>query len=275
MKKRVLGVFLVTLLILSSITVGASAKTNKFVKSIIIKKSATIKIPYNKSSKTKSFKVTVKGTGSGKFTAKSSKSSVASVKVSGSYIKVTAKKAGKTTITVTTKDKSSGGKKLSKKMTVKVKKAQDPVVVSMNVLKAYISSDGETDKDGNKYFKKVMDHEGHIFNFWIVYNPKTKIFTFKSESSYFTLKLGKNKTTKYVCELSNGTAETVIDVKNYNRDDDMKFTLITDEDYEPLLSSYVDFAQADLKLLMTASQLCLMESTSFEVMLSDIGFENY
>ncbi len=71
-------------------------------------KKATITIPAAKKTAAKKYKVTVKvaGKASKKFTAKSNKTSVATVKVSGSYIKVTAKKAGKATITVTTKTKT-------------------------------------------------------------------------------------------------------------------------------------------------------------------------
>ncbi len=49
------------------------------------------------------------------------------VKVSGNKIKVTAKKAGKAVITVTTKAKNANGKKLSKKLTLTVKKAKSYV----------------------------------------------------------------------------------------------------------------------------------------------------
>lgn len=93
---------------------------------IKVAKKATVTIPADKKTAAKKFKVTVKvsGKASKTFKAKSSKKSVAAVKVSGSKIKVTAKKAGKAIITVTTKAKNAKGKKLSKKLTLTVKKAK-------------------------------------------------------------------------------------------------------------------------------------------------------
>lgn len=96
----------------------------KYVKSIKVKSKATITIPISKKTVTKTYtvKVKVKGKASKKFTAKSSKKSVATVKVSGKKIKVTARKSGIAKITVKTKGKNKKGKKLSKKLTVTVKK---------------------------------------------------------------------------------------------------------------------------------------------------------
>ncbi len=107
------------------ITISAGAKkAKKYVKSIKVSKKATLTIPAGKSSVSKAFKVTVKvkGKASKKFTAKSSNSSVASVKAKGSKITVTAKKAGTAKIKVTTKAKNKKKKKLSKTLTVTVKK---------------------------------------------------------------------------------------------------------------------------------------------------------
>ncbi len=133
--KQFVSVFLCAVLCLSvfAVNVQAKAKTpKKYVKSISITKKATVTIPANKSKITKSFKVTVKVEGkvSKNFTVKSSKTSVATAKVSGSKVKVTAKKAGKAKITVTTKAKGKSGKKLSKTLTLTVKKA--PVPASIN-----------------------------------------------------------------------------------------------------------------------------------------------
>ena len=125
--KRTLSFLLCVILCCSTFIVSVEAKTKKnYVKSISVKSKATITIPANKKTLTKSYKVTVKAVNKAslKFTAKSGKTSVATVKVSRIYVKVTAKKAGKATITVTTKDKSSKGKKLSKKLVVTVKKAK-------------------------------------------------------------------------------------------------------------------------------------------------------
>lgn len=125
--RQTLSAFLCVLLACSVFGIGAQAKTaKKYVKSIAIAKKATVTIPADKKTAAKSFKVTVKvsGKASKLFTAKSSKTSVASIKVSGSYVKVTAKKVGIAKITVTTKAKNSKGKKLSKSLALTVKKAK-------------------------------------------------------------------------------------------------------------------------------------------------------
>lgn len=104
--KQLISVILCTMLVCSVFVISAQAKDKRnYVKSISIKKKATVTIPANKKKVTKSFKVSVKVNGkvSKKFTAKSNNKSVASVKVSGSTVKVTAKKAGTAKIKVTTK----------------------------------------------------------------------------------------------------------------------------------------------------------------------------
>lgn len=126
--KRIISIILCAALCCSAFVMSAQAKsTKKYVKSISVKKKATVTIPADKKTASKTFKVTVKvsGKASKAFTAKSSKSSVAAVKVSGSKIKVTAKKAGKTKITVTAKAKSEKGKKLKSTLTLTVKKAKN------------------------------------------------------------------------------------------------------------------------------------------------------
>jgi hypothetical protein len=124
--KKLVSVFLCAALCVSAFAICAQAKSaKKYVKSISVVKKATITIPDKKSTTAKSYAVTVKvsGKASKAFTAKSSKTSVATVKVSGSKIKVTAKKEGTAKITVTTKAKSSKRKKLSATLTLTVKKA--------------------------------------------------------------------------------------------------------------------------------------------------------
>lgn len=126
--KRTLSVLLAVILC-STFGISVQAKTaKKYVKSVSVKSKATITIPADKKTTTKSYTVTVKvaGKASKKFTAKSSNASVAAVKVSGRKIKVTAKKAGVAKITVTTKAKNAKGKQLSKKLTVTVKKKVKP-----------------------------------------------------------------------------------------------------------------------------------------------------
>ena len=122
--KRTISVILSAFVIFASFSVTANANAKRYVKSISVKKKATITIPANKKTATKLYKVTVKGKGkaSKKFTVKSNKPSVASVKVAGSKIKVTAKKVGKATITVKTKGKNLKKNKLRKKLVITVKK---------------------------------------------------------------------------------------------------------------------------------------------------------
>ncbi len=124
--KQIISVVLCVLLAVSMLSISASAKkAKKYVKSIKVSKKATLTIPAAKKTVSKSFKVTVKvsGKASKKFTAKSSKPAVASVKVKGSKINVTAKSAGKTVIKVTTKAKNKKKKALTAKLTLTVKKA--------------------------------------------------------------------------------------------------------------------------------------------------------
>ena len=124
--KQFIGVFLCAALCLSAFTLSAQAKTaKKYVKSVSVAKKSTITIPADSKTASKNYKVSVKvvGAASKAFTVKSSKTSVATVKaISGSKIKVTAKKAGTAKITVTTKAKNAKGKKLNAYLTVTVKK---------------------------------------------------------------------------------------------------------------------------------------------------------
>jgi hypothetical protein len=127
MKKalKTLSIVLCVILAFSALTISAGAKSNKkYVKSIKVTKRATIIIPAKSSYSKRAFKVTVKtkGKASKKFTAKSGNNSVASVKVSGKKIIVTAKKAGSAKITLKTKGKSKKKKKLTAKLLVTVKK---------------------------------------------------------------------------------------------------------------------------------------------------------
>lgn len=127
--KSIISVILCAAVCCGALAANAAAKSSGSVRSIKLKSKATVTIPSSKKTLTKAYKVTVKtrGKASKGFTAKSSKPSVADVKVSKGYIKVTAKKAGKAKITVTTKEKNSKGKKLSKKMIITVKKASTSV----------------------------------------------------------------------------------------------------------------------------------------------------
>jgi len=122
--KKALSVMLAAVMILGILVVpstdvqAASKKKGAVTKITTAKKSLSLE-----EGKSKSVKVTVKVTkkASKKFTVKSSSKKVATAKVSGSNVKITAKKAGKATITVTTKDKNKKNKKLSAKIKVTVK----------------------------------------------------------------------------------------------------------------------------------------------------------
>lgn len=128
--KKIISIVLCAVICCSAFVMSASAaktkKAKKYVKYISVKKKAALTIPASKKSITKSFKVTVKvnGKASKKFTAKSGNKIIASVKVKGSYIKVTAKKAGNVKIKVTSKAKGKKNKKLSKILTLTVKKSK-------------------------------------------------------------------------------------------------------------------------------------------------------
>ena len=155
--KSFVSVFLCAVLCVSAVAFSAQAKSKKYVKSISVKSKAEITIPAGKKTAVKSFKVAVKvkGNASKKFTAKSAKPSVAAVKVEKSSIKITAKKAGAAKITVTSKAKNVKGKKLSKTLTVTVKKAAE-------------ENKKEEKEDGFKiYFannKKWSDVKARFFN---------------------------------------------------------------------------------------------------------------
>ena len=127
--KRAVSIVLAAILCCSVYAVNIQAAPVKgYVKSVTMKTKATIVIPADKKSVTKTFKVVVKGKGtfSKKFTAKSGNPSVAKVMVKGNKLLVTAKKAGKAKIVVTTKGKNKKGKKIKKLLVVTVKKAVKP-----------------------------------------------------------------------------------------------------------------------------------------------------
>ncbi len=135
--KKIVSVFLCAVMCCSMFAIGAQAaakKTKNYVKSISVAQKATITIPADKKTLAKNYKVTVKvsGKASKAFTAKSNKTAVAAVKVVGSKIKVTAKKAGTAKITVTTKAKNLKSKKLSKTLTVTVKKKKPVTPASLS-----------------------------------------------------------------------------------------------------------------------------------------------
>ena len=123
--KKLISLMLTVALCSTMVSYVPAKSSKKYVKSISVTKKATIVVPIDKESVTSTYtvKVKVKGKASEKFTAKSSNKSVATVAVSGKKIKVTALKAGTAKITVKTKGKNKKKKKLSKKLTITVKKA--------------------------------------------------------------------------------------------------------------------------------------------------------
>ena len=173
--KSIISVILCAAVCCGALAANAMAKTSGSVKSIKLKSKATVTIPSSKKTFTRSYKVTVKthGKASKGFTAKSSKPSVAAVKVSKGCIKVTAKKAGKAKITVTTKGKNSKGKKLSKKMIITVRKASKPV------------SEPASEPNEDKYIKAMIKEKMESLNFCGV------------------VRVTKND--KLLCEVANGT----------------------------------------------------------------------
>ncbi len=216
MKKalKTLSAVLCVILAFSAVSIGASAKAKKYVKSIKVTKKATITIPASSSTAKKSFKVTVKtkGKASKKFTAKSANSSVASVKVSGKNIVVTAKKAGTAKITVKTKGKSKKNKKLSAKLTVTVKKNKpakannynpnyvppkpgttpkpsNPSTPAANYtqnydkLKTYLMTYGDEDIEGDYYIREKYTIDDTVFDCTIYYLVNDNKFLFMSLNS--------------------------------------------------------------------------------------------
>lgn len=171
--RQIISVILCVLVACSAFAIGANAAAKKkttpkkYVKSISIAKKATITIPYNKKTLAKNYKVTVKVKGkvSKKFTVKSSKTAVATAKVSGTKVKITAKKAGTTKIKVTTKAKSVKGKKLSKTLTLTVKKAK-------KVIPATIYGDSyDTELKLSDYVDNTKVNAEKVYN--MISNPKS------------------------------------------------------------------------------------------------------
>ena len=92
----------------------------------------------------------VKGKATKKFTAKSSNKKVATVKVKGKKINVTALKAGTAKITVKTKGKNKKKKKLSKKITITVKK--DSITKKSVPCYSFDSSTGKIEKESSELY---------------------------------------------------------------------------------------------------------------------------
>ena len=212
--KQFISVFLCAALCLSVFAVSAQAKTKtpkKYVKSISIAKKATVTIPVNKSKITKSFKVTVKVKGkvSKKFTVKSSKTSVATAKVSGSMVKVTAKKAGKAKITVTTKAKGKSNKKLSKTLTLTVKKAQEPACLDEVYYDTVLKLSDKVDSTKSSIAYEMIEN--------IVLNKKTSGAYYAKVADTSVVNLTSNSTKMYAVSEGSTTADIYEELNNKTR----------------------------------------------------------
>lgn len=267
MKKfsKIIGVVLCALLAVSVFPVGASAKS--YVKSIKVKKKATISMRASDKKISKTLKVTVKvsGKASKKFTAKSSKSSVASVKVKGSNVVVTAKKAGKTTVTVTTKGKNKSGKKIKAKIKVTVKKPS--YVTNLKKVRDYIVKNGQDYGDGNKCIKDkdfaiVYDKANEALKFIDVNDQSTAERIMKT-SMDMTVKINGDKTAvvNYIDESSSGktTGSLNLNIRTYKSNKVYDFGLLDDydnEDASDYLSGLTLFADS---LLSDTTKLWLYD----------------
>lgn len=133
-KRWLLFVFALCMVMLAKPT-NAMAASKKYVRSLTVAKK-TISITKGKTKKV-AYKVKVKGKASKKVTVKTSNKKV-TAKVKGGKIVITAKKAGTSKITITTKGKSKKGIKLKKyiKVTVTEGSLQNPNMKKDNSMKA-------------------------------------------------------------------------------------------------------------------------------------------
>ena len=118
-KRWLLFVFALCMVMLAKPT-NAMAASKKYVRSLTVAKK-TVSIKKGKTKKV-AYKVKVKGKASKKVTVKTSNKKV-TAKVKGGKIVITAKKAGISKITITTKGKNKKKKKIKKYIKVKISKA--------------------------------------------------------------------------------------------------------------------------------------------------------
>ncbi len=118
-KRWLLFVFALCMVMLAKPT-NAMAASKKYVRSLTVAKK-TVSITKGKTKKV-AYKVKVKGKASKKVTVKTSNKKV-TAKVKGGKIVITAKKAGISKITITTKGKNKKKKKIKKYIKVKISKA--------------------------------------------------------------------------------------------------------------------------------------------------------
>lgn len=118
-KRWLLFVFALCMVMLAKPT-NAMAASKKYVRSLTVAKK-TVSIKKGKTQKV-AYKVKVKGKASKKVTVKTSNKKV-TAKVKGGKIVITAKKAGTSKITITTKGKNKKKKKIKKYIKVKISKA--------------------------------------------------------------------------------------------------------------------------------------------------------
>jgi endoglucanase len=153
-----IGLALLAMLIFAMAGEVFAASSTKYVKSVSI--SATKTNVYVGKSKKITVTVNTVGKVAATFTAKSKNTKVATVKVSGTKVKITGKKVGKTTITVTSTAAGKSGKKLSKKITVTVKPAvpANSAVAKHGALK--VKGANLVDKNGKKFQLYGMSTHG-------------------------------------------------------------------------------------------------------------------
>ncbi len=242
--KQILCLLLCVLMSFSTLAVTAQAATpKKYVKSISVTKKDTVTIPADKTTVTKTYKVTVKvkGSASKKFTAKSGNTAVATVKVSGTKINVTAKKAGKAKITVTTKAKGAAGKKLSKTLTLTVKK-QAGYVSSLSLSKKaeIIIPAGQTSAE--KTFDVTVKTVGSASKAFTAKSSNTKVATAKVSSGKLTV-------------IAEGSGTAIITVTTKAKNDDgiklsktLVVTVAYEEEPEPYVPAYISEYNREIEL---------------------------
>lgn len=276
---RIISVVLCMLFAIPMFSMNVAAKSKNYVKKITVKKYSSITIPANKKSVTKNFTVTikVKGKASKKFTAKSSKPSIASLKITGKKIKVTAKKAGTTTITVKTKGKDINKKTLKVVFSLKVKK----VIVkdSFKKTKNYIDANGISGSDGKFIYMDISSDLrviiAHIFSkdslkFMMSKafdNGDTCLVSFElfSQNDYSTVILSSISDSSGNLKLA-GSAD--LRISTYNRED-LYFDILKDY-YTPYNQK---LCNSSLRLCMSSVEAILIEYNLGS--LKDLGFTSY
>ena len=247
--KRIISMLLCVVLCLSGLNITVHGKApKKYVKSISIKKKATVTIPFDAATQTVSYKVTVKTKGkvSKKFTVKSSKKDVATVKVSGKKVKVTARKAGTTKITVKTKAKGKKKKLLKKVLTLTVVKQASKAELAGYYMDLFYNSiaDSRLLGDGHAEVIDFIDHANANAKYTAEVADKTIADTTvdaKGSQIIFAKKIGK--TTARIYEKAGTSERTLVGtVEVAVHDEDMASVvsqMLSDADYDGMKNIYI------------------------------------